>query len=140
VFEKIIDKGLILQQKMHYRLFFFLFVCICFAYPNLGKAQGVTIKIHNKSGINLDSVGFGTVYFGLIPNDSLKVISGMKELVLQSNLPLFQPHALVRGRRVGSMTAKCGTKSKVVKSGYFDFDLMLYEQGDVVRLYWMKHK
>ena len=140
MFEKIIDNGYILQQKMHYKLFYFLFVCICFAYPNLGKAQGVTIKIHNKTGIDLDSVAMGSVYFGSIPNDSMKIISGMTELVLQSNLPLFQPTALVKGQRIGRMTSKCGTKSKVVKSGSFALDLMLYEQGEDVRLYWKEHQ
>ena len=140
MFEKIIDNGFILQQKMHYKLFYFLFVCICFAYPNLGKAQGVTIKVHNKTGFDLDSVAMGSVYFGSIPKDSWKVVSGMKEVVMQGNLPLFQPTALVKGQRIGRMTAKCGTKSKVVKSGSFALDLMLYEQGEDVRLYWKEHQ
>ena len=115
--------------------FYFLFV----AQVDQMKSQGVTIKIHNKTGIDLDSVAMGSVYFGSIPNDSMKIFSGMTELVLQSNLPLFQPTALVKGQRKGRLIAKCGTKSKVVKSGTFAFDLMLYKQGDDVRLYWKEH-
>ena len=118
------------------RFQFIYFLACCFLMITYqGKAQGVTIAVHNKTGFDLDSVALGSIYLGPIKQDSFACISELKELVLQGNIPLFLPSAYLDGQSMGTKLVRCGTGSRKIKSGDYAFDLKMYQSEKGVRLY-----
>ncbi len=116
-----------------------LAICSCvFSFDAHG--QKIKIHIYNKTGYDLDSVVWDGNYLGHIQKDSAFVFTGIDEFITQSMVPFVVPSALVNGRNTVLQKAKCSTKTKVVKSGVFYFDLLLWEGERGLRLYWQGHR
>jgi hypothetical protein len=101
-------------------------------------AQKLSLTITNKTGYHLDSLLFDQYYLGALPNDSSLIYTECHKLIMQSELPLHLPVAHIGGKPRRIALAPCSTKSVMVKSGNYAFDILIYETGDRYRLYWKK--
>ena len=118
------------------KIIFLLFTLLVAA---IVRGQGVTLKIYNRTGCELDSVVMGRTYIGHIAKDSVKVIKKMKELTVQGDMPLRLPAGIANGRKTRAFTAECATKSKTVNSGTYSVDLIVKEDANVLRMEWRPH-
>jgi hypothetical protein len=112
-----------------------LVICSC-VFSIDAHGQKIKIHIYNKTGHDLDSVTWDGHYLGHIQKDSAFVFTGIDEFITQSMVPFVVPSALVNGRKAVLQKAKCSTKTKLVKSGVFYFDLLLWDGANGLRLYW----
>lgn len=118
-------------------VFVLLVACIQHHYSS---AQGIFMVIHNNTGYDLDSLSFGRHQVGKLKKDSSVYYSGCSELQLQSGVPLLRPYGLISGKNPPHKTIPCSTKSRKAKSGYYEFDVMFYEDQFGYRLYWHPHQ
>jgi len=124
-------------MRLKLNLFFLLFFSVPLSSLLLG--QGVCIKVYNKTGYDLDSLSFDHFYLGLLRKDSTVLISEIEEIIMQGELPLHRPFGIIEGKSRQNKMLKCSTKSKKNKSGYYEFDLFIFETNNDYRLYWRKH-
>jgi hypothetical protein len=123
------------------KIFIYTFyLAILLLIPTFSIAQNIKITVFNKTGYNLDSVSFDHFYLGKISKDSTVFISGISEITMQGDVPLYRPFGIIKEKKRPFNLTKCGTKSKKMKAGSFAFDLFIYETGNEYRLYWKKHE
>lgn len=121
------------------RVVFFTFLILTFLTSFRLMAQGLTLTLYNKTGYDLDSVSVHDIYFGNILKDQSKSIRDVDELVFQGLVPLFRPSAIIQGKQLRRVMAPCSTKSKKKQRGSYAFDILLYERGEELRMYWGVH-
>jgi len=119
----------------HYILF-----VILSALPSFLIGQNIQLSIFNKTGYTLDSVFFDHYYLGKIDNDSCVFLSGIDEIIMHGNVPLYRPFGLIEGKNRPNKLKTCSTKSKKKNTGSLAFDITIYEVENNYRLYWKKHE
>lgn len=121
--------------------FKFIFqLAILMLVPSSTIGQSIQIKVFNKTGYDLDSVSFDHFYLGMISKDSSVFLSGINEITLHGDVPLYRPFGIIEDKKRPFNLTPCGTKSKKMKAGNYAFDLFIYETRNEYRLYWKKHK
>lgn len=108
--------------------------------PSILIGQNIQLSIYNKTGYTLDSVSFDHYFLGKIDKDSCVFLSGIDEIIMQGNVPLYQPFGLIEGKNRPNKLRTCGTKSKKKNTGSLAFDISIYEVENNYRLYWKKHE
>ena len=121
------------------KVFIFIFYFGAFWSSSKLHAQDLALTLYNKTGFDLDSVMVHDLYFGKILKDQSKSIGDIDELVFQGLVPLFHPSAIIQGEQLRRVMAPCTTKSKKKQRGSYAFDILLYERGEELRLYWGVH-
>lgn len=122
------------------RLKFIFRLAILILVPSSTIGQHIQIKVYNKTGYDLDSVSFDRFYLGRISKDSSVSISGITEITMHNNVPLYRPFGIIRDKKRPFNLTPCATKSKKMKAGSYAFDLLIYETRNEYRLYWKKHE
>lgn len=129
-----------LNQAIMLKFKFIFQFAILMLTPSMTIGQSINIQVFNKTGYDLDSVSFDHFYLGKISKDSTVFISGISEITMQGDVPLYLPFGIIKEKKRPFNLTKCGTKSKKKKAGSFAFDLFIYETGNEYRLYWKKHE
>ena len=122
------------------RFKFIFHLAILMLMPSLSIGQNIQIKVFNKTGYDLDSVSFDHFYLGRISKDSSVFLSGINEITMHGDVPLYRPFGIIADKKRPFNLKPCGTKSKKMKAGIYAFDLFIYETGNEYRLYWKKHE
>lgn len=109
-------------------------------FPLSAHAQSVEIAVYNQTGYDLDSVSFGQVQLGRIPQEGVlhKVLPD--GIFMQGDVPLNAPAAAAAGKPKREGPGPCGTKSRKEITGRYAFDLRIYEADGAHRFYWVKHE
>ena len=81
------------------------------------------VEVFNRTGFDLDSVSIEDKYVGIIKKSASVVVTDLKELEMQDNLPFG-----------------LATGVHAVSEGNYTFDITLHEGEEGYRLYWGIHQ
>jgi hypothetical protein len=115
-------------------------LAVMYMMPLFSIAQKIEITVYNKTGYDIDSVSFQKISFGKILKDSSSYLADIKQIYMLGELPMLRPTGIISGKKRPINLKECGTKSRIVKSGTFAFDICIYEIENEHRLYWRKHQ
>ena len=115
-------------------------LAVLYMMPLFSLAQITEITVYNKTGYDIDSVSFQNIGFGKIIKDSSSSLADIKQIYMLGELPMLRPTGIISGKKRHINMKECGTKSRLVKSGTFAFDICIYEIENEYRLYWRKHQ
>jgi hypothetical protein len=101
--------------------------------------QGLTIKVHNKTGFDVDSLIVGEKNVGFLKHNHVIVTKDCKEIDMQGGYPVGPTLGVIKCKqRDNSPFEICGTGLKQIKEGYFEFDLIIDQQKEGYRLFFYK--
>jgi hypothetical protein len=107
----------------------FVFTLACSSIQTAAYSQKLSIELHNKTGISLDSVQINGKFIGQLENDSTTILEGFKEFKISGAWPLMKIRAVdSSGARIQNL-AECGTKALTVREGHYRFDIKLNNEG-----------
>ena len=89
----------ILNQAIMLKFKFIFQFAILMLIPSMTIGQSINIQVFNKTGYDLDSVSFDHFYLGKISKDSTVFISGISEITMQGDVPLYLPFGIIKEKK-----------------------------------------
>ena len=100
------------------------------------------IKIHNKTGFDVDSAGVGDKNIGSIKKDQTIIIDDCNEIEMQDNVVFGSAKGIINGEKQINEddSLSCAMGLETIKKGEFEFDLVLIKKNDGYNLRFDKTK
>jgi hypothetical protein len=81
----------------------------------------------------------GEIFIGSIKLDSSKIVKNIEILKIQDEKPFVAPKAKIMNKKGGPDVMYCGTGVKYIKSGNYQFDIILVDYESEYQLNWGIH-
>jgi hypothetical protein len=96
------------------------------------SSQTLKIKIHNKTGQNIDSLMIGDKYIGDLSKDSVTAFLDYERFNFDTGIPNEGIFGVIRKTPVRQLNwSMCGTEWHTETTGNYIFDLVLREKEEV---------
>ena len=107
----------------------FMFIWACSSIQTAAYSQKLSIELHNKTGVSLDSIQLNGIFIGQLMNDSSATFEGFKEFKISGPWPLMRIRAVDSSGASMQSLALCGTKALTVREGHYQFDIKLNNES-----------